>query len=50
MIRIRVIGTPEQVELALCRLKQSFSSVTCSVPRALRATPEQVRVYARCTF
>jgi hypothetical protein len=50
MVRIRVVGTPEEVELAVARLRQSFSTVEASAPRPLRATPQQVRVYARCSF
>ena len=49
MIRIRLLGTPGEVQLALCRLRQSFTTVTASEPRPARE-PGHVRVYATCTF
>lgn len=50
MIQLRLTGTREQIDLALARLRQSFSQVTSSPLRPLRSNPEQVRTYVTARF
>lgn len=47
---MRLAGTREEVDLALIRLKQSFSTVTPGTPLRLRCCDKHVRVQVRCTF
>ncbi|MEY9965350.1 hypothetical protein ABIA33_003392 [Streptacidiphilus sp. MAP12-16] len=49
-MRIRLIGTPAEVQLALIRLQQAFSEVTATAPRPCRRDGQLVRVYATCKF
>lgn len=46
MIRVRLLGTPQEIALALYRLRAAFSEVTASEPVSAR-TEGHVRVY--CT-
>jgi hypothetical protein len=50
VIEVRLIGTRDEVQLALHRLRQCFATVTASEPRPSRKAPGQVLVYANCTF
>jgi hypothetical protein len=50
MIRLRLVGTPEVVDLALARLRQSFSQVTAGDAYQLKSNPGLVRVFAVCRF
>ena len=49
-MRIRLIGTPAEVQLALHRLRCAFSEVTASDPRPCRRDGALVRVYVRTRF
>jgi hypothetical protein len=50
-LRIRLIGRPPDVQLAIIRLRQSFASVEDeSEPRPCRGLPGKVRVYVRARF
>lgn len=50
MIRLRLVGTPEEVDVALARLRQSFATVTAGDPYQLQSNPRYVRVFAVCRF
>lgn len=50
MIRLRLVGTRDEVDLALARLRQAFSEVAAGDPYELTSTPGYVRVFAVCRF
>jgi hypothetical protein len=49
-VNIRLIGAPEEVDLALIRLRQAFSEVRAEAPRPSHSQPGLVRVYATVSF
>lgn len=49
-MKIRLIGTHEQVLLALCRLRNSFAEVVHGDPVDCRQHPGHVVLYCRVTF
>ena len=49
-MRIRLLGTPAEVEVALHRLRDAFSTVVASEPRPCRQDRGLVRVYCRVSF
>lgn len=49
-MKIRLIGTHEQVLLALCRLRQSFADVRHGDPVDCRQEPGSVVLYCTVRF
>lgn len=50
-MKIRLIGTPQEVQLAIVRLRQAFSALDDITPEyPCRDLPGQVRVYLTARF
>lgn len=49
-MKVRLIGTHEQVLLALCRLRQSFAEVDHKAPVDCRQQPGHVILYCTVKF
>jgi hypothetical protein len=49
-MKVRLIGTIAEVQLALYRLRDAFSTVTAGEPVACRKQPGKYRIYAVVKF
>lgn len=50
MIRLRVVCRTDELDLALARLRQSFSTVTPSAAVRVGCCEQHIRVQVRATF
>lgn len=49
-LHIRLIGEPGEVDLAVHRLRQSFSDVQAGKPRPLHSAPGKIRLYVKAVL